>query len=229
MRTIALGDTHGRADWKNITSKNDFDKVIFIGDYFDTHDSISPQQQKDNFKDLIAYKKANMDKVVLLFGNHDYHYLKSANETYSGFQRLHAIDIQEVLHKAIDADMIQMCYIQDNLLFSHAGITKTWCEANLVQNEFLEQTVNDLFKHKPNSFKFKSGKNHSPYGDDICQSPIWVRPNSLMVDAVDDYIQIVGHTTQDRLKIYDGFILIDTLGTSAEYLQIVNGVISANK
>lgn len=43
MRVIALGDTHGRLHWKAITSKDDFDKVIFIGDYFDTHDGISAQ------------------------------------------------------------------------------------------------------------------------------------------------------------------------------------------
>jgi len=44
MRIIALGDTHGRTDWKQITARERFDKVVFIGDYFDTHeDDISPE------------------------------------------------------------------------------------------------------------------------------------------------------------------------------------------
>ncbi len=227
MRTIVLGDTHGRTDWKTITAKNDFDKVVFIGDYFDTHESISSEQQKDNFKDLVAYKKANIDKVILLFGNHDYHYLKTTNETYSGFQQWHKTDIQEMLQEAIDADLMQMCYVERNVLCVHAGVTKTWCDENLVQKGFLEQTINDLFKYKPNAFKFTSGKNHSPYGDDVCQTPIWVRPQSLLQDRIEDYIQVVGHTTQNKLVVTNDVILIDTLGTSGEYLQIIDGVISA--
>lgn len=35
MKTIALGDTHGRLKWKEILEKNkDADKVIFIGELF---------------------------------------------------------------------------------------------------------------------------------------------------------------------------------------------------
>ena len=29
MRIIALGDTHGRTDWKQITANEKFDKVVF--------------------------------------------------------------------------------------------------------------------------------------------------------------------------------------------------------
>jgi len=224
MKTIALGDIHGRTDWKQIIANEKFDKVIFIGDYFDTHENITPEQQKSNFEDLIEYKKANMDKVVLLFGNHDFHYLRTVNETYSGFQPGHKIDIQEMLHEAIDAELMQMCYVQKHILFTHAGVTKTWCDENLIQKEFLEQAINDLFKYKPNAFKFTSGKRYSPYGDDICQTPIWVRPQSLLQDRIDDYIQVVGHTTQNKLVITDNVILIDTLGTSKEYLQIIDDV-----
>lgn len=50
-RIIAFGDIHGRMNWKTITSKNDFNKVIFIGDYFDSHDRVSAQQQMENFRD----------------------------------------------------------------------------------------------------------------------------------------------------------------------------------
>jgi len=190
MRLIAIGDTHGNCDWEKIVAKETFDKVVFVGDYFDTHDDISPEQQKQNFKNLINHKKANMDKVVLLIGNHDYHYLSSVNETYSGHQSWQAFDIRELLQAAIDANLMQMCFVWQNIIFSHAGVTKTWCKNNLVQAEFIEDSINDLFKYKPHAFKFTSGKNCSPYGDDVEQSPIWVRPNSLLQDMVDGYIQV---------------------------------------
>jgi len=230
MRIIALGDTHGRTDWKQITTNETFDKVVFIGDYFDTHEDISPEQQKENFKEIIAYKKANMEKVVLLFGNHDYHYLRTTNETYSGYQQWQKTDIQELLHPAIDAGLLQMCFVADNLLFCHAGITQTWCKNNLLNETApLDDLVNALFKYKPNSFKFTSGRNHSPYGDDVEQSPIWVRPNSLLRDRIEGFIQVVGHTTQNKLVITDDVILIDTLGTSGEYLIWDNFQLSVGK
>jgi len=230
MKIIALGDTHGRTDWKQITINETFDKVVFIGDYFDTHESISPEQQKENFKDIVAYKKANMDKVMLLFGNHDYHYLRTTNETYSGYQQWQKTDIQELLHSAIDEGLLKMCFSFDNLIFSHAGITQTWCDNNLLnEGASIDDLINALFKYKPNSFKFTSGKNHSPYGDDVEQSPIWVRPNSLLKDRIEGFIQIVGHTTQNKLVITDDVILIDTLGTSKEYLIYDNSKLSVGK
>lgn len=141
MKIIALGDTHGRTNWKQITANEKFDKVVFIGDYFDTHEDISPEQQKENFKDIIAYKKANIDKVVLLFGNHDYHYLRTTNETYSGYQRWQKTDIQELLHFAIDAELLQMCFVWHNILFSHAGVTQTWCETILCKENLLNNQL----------------------------------------------------------------------------------------
>ncbi len=218
MRIIALGDTHGRKHWKQITIDETFDKVVFIGDYFDTHENISAQQQKDNFKDIIAYKKANMDKVVLLFGNHDFHYLRGIDETYSGFQMWQKTDIQEMLHAAIDEKLMQMCFAHGHLLFSHAGVTKTWCQNNGIELDMPEKGINELFEHKPSAFKFTPGANRSNTGDDVEQSPIWVRPQSLLKDAIDGLTQVVGHPTQRQLWFMANLVLIDTLGTSAQYL-----------
>ena len=229
MKIIALGDIHGRSDWMTIIDKNTFDKVIFIGDYFDTHENIPPEQQKENFKEIVSFKKSNMDKVVLLCGNHDYHYLRTTNETYSGYQQWQKTDIQELLHPAIDEGLLQMCFTYDNLLFCHAGITKTWCKNNLIQEDSIEESVNDLFKFKPTSFRFTRGKNYSPYGDDVEQSPIWVRPKSLLKDRIEGFIQVVGHTSQDKLIITDDVILIDTLGSSNEYLIYDNSKLSVGK
>ena len=89
--------------------------------------------------------------------------------------------------------------------------------------ENLEQSINDLFIYKPNSFRFTGGKNHNIFGDEICQTPIWVRPNSLLKDRIDNYIQVVGHTVQNRLVLRDDVILIDTLERSGEYLTIIDG------
>ncbi len=161
MKTIALGDIHGRSIWKDIISKGDFDKVIFCGDYFDTHDDISAVIQKHNFKEILDFKIANIDKVVLLIGNHDFHYMKGIKESYSGYQYTHAIDFQILINDAVKNDLMQLCHIEGNILFSHAGFTKTWCEEKLgcstPNPDVLESIVNELFKYQPRTFGFNMG------------------------------------------------------------------------
>lgn len=85
MKTIVLGDTHGRTDWKRIIDQS-FDRVIFIGDYVDTHESITPIEQIDNLREIIMFKQKYLDEVILLIGNHDYHYWPTISECYSGYQ-----------------------------------------------------------------------------------------------------------------------------------------------
>ena len=228
MKIIALGDTHGRTVWKKIVAKENFDKVVFVGDYFDTHEYVTPAQQKRNFEDIIAYKEVNKDKVVLLIGNHDFHYLSDMDERYSGFNRYHAANIEQLLLNALQKDYLQMCFYYEPFLFVHAGITKTWCRNALgndsfKNNELLAQTINQLFNEQPGLFRFTPGKGEDAYGDEVEQSPIWVRPDSLLADRVDNCTQIVGHTTQYQLVPDSKVTFIDALGTSGEYLCITDG------
>ena len=80
MKTIVLGDTHGRNIWKDIVAQEKADRVIFIGDYFDSYD-LEPAIQQHNFKEIIEFKEKDECEVILLVGNHDYHYLPMG-ETY---------------------------------------------------------------------------------------------------------------------------------------------------
>jgi hypothetical protein len=231
MKIIGLGDTHGRTIWKEIVGKeSDADKIVFIGDYFDTHENVSPQQQIDNFKEIIEYKKQNKDKVILLIGNHDFHYIKGIGETYSGYQAAKAIDIGELLHLALSEDLMQMCYVHLDYVFTHAGVTKTWASRNDIDVDTnLEESINELFKFKPRSFCFTMGDNFSQTGNDISQTPIWVRPQALVHDMIDNVRCVVGHTTVNELSIMEKerLILIDSLW-KGEYLSIIDGATHKN-
>ena len=71
MKITAIGDIHGRNIWKDIVEKeSDSDKIVFVGDYVDTYDNISPGQQVKNFEEILEFKKTNPNKVTLLLGNH---------------------------------------------------------------------------------------------------------------------------------------------------------------
>jgi hypothetical protein len=244
MKIIALGDTHGRNNWKAIAEKElaTCDKFIFIGDYFDSHDEKSSgDKQIENFKEILELKKANPDKVVLLTGNHDYHYIRGIGETYSGYQAGYALQIGELVEQAIKDGYLQMAFLVDDFFFSHAGLTKTWASMimgleyanddksmkniNPQLDDKLVQVLNDYLVYQPRVFMFRAGERMSMTGDDISQGPIWVRPYSLSKDKIEGVWHVVGHTQSRRLGIVDEhqIILIDCLGETGEYLIIEDG------
>lgn len=226
MKIVVVGDIHGRTIWQDIVkTEKEFDLLIFIGDYFDSREDIEPEEQKSNFKKILTFKKRNRDKVILLLGNHDYHYLEGVSQRYSGYQTWQKTDIGILLKEALKSDLIKMCHVEDRYLFTHAGVTNTWCKGNLPDNSLdglslkLEHQINQIFKYRQSYFGFVHSSDI--YGDDPRQSPIWVRPNSLIRDKIDGFIQVVGHTMQTSLELDEScVVLIDTLGTSKEYLVI---------
>ena len=91
----------------------------------------------------------------------------------------------------------------------------------------LEEEINNLFNKEIFAFSFQpspyinklSYRNSSNlYGDDIWQSPMWIRPYSLMVDKLDNFIQIVGHTGHDDLTFKDNIWFIDCQETQEKPL-----------
>lgn len=226
MKIIALGDTHGRNYWEEIVSKNvDADKFVFIGDYFDSKEGISAESQILNFERIIEFKKSNHNKVVLLFGNHDFHYTENVptKNKYSGYQYQHSHLISKLIQNSLQDNLLQMCYRYENILFSHAGISKRWCKIFLkiekVENN-IDILINDLFKTNPKAFEFYMGGNFDFNGDDICQTPIWIRPPSLNIDKLDGFKQVVGHTVQNQIDTNNDIIYIDTFEKCNEYLLI---------
>jgi predicted phosphodiesterase len=192
MKTIFLGDTHGHSTWKDIITKENPDRVVFIGDYFDSFD-IGPSEQMFNFKEIIEYKKNASHEVILLVGNHDFHYYPGG-ETYSGYRAGAAPAIKQLLEE--NKDHLQMCYQLDNIICTHAGIGHKWLIQQGYSGELIEDFINQLWKHTPNVFMFNGW---DPYGDNTSQTPIWIRPLSLMSGnkktfLKEDFIQVVGHT-----------------------------------
>lgn len=238
-KTVIIGDLHGRSDWKLIVHLNpDFTKLVYLGDYFDSFD-IKTEDQVNNFLDIIAYKesmKKEGKEVILLWGNHDETYVLGNSGT-SGFQEIGQFLITPVLNA--NKNSLQIAYQQDNILFSHAGISESFLNWAVGKNEWnidnIPEKLNELWKYKPLSFKFGVGcKTYcDPYGDDIEQSPLWIRPRSLMKDAKNlkkHFIQICGHTQQTNIDILGKstggrYYFVDTLPTSGEYLIIEDGKI----
>ena len=222
-KIIVLGDIHGRDIWKKIIQNElDFDLVIFIGDYFDSYD-IDIMTQMHNFRDIIAFRNENPDKVIMLLGNHDFHYTSGCIGNYSGFNYSTFYNMRLELDNLINNGTLLIAHQIENLLFTHAGVTKTFCKEQKIDTDNLVESLNDHLIFKPNTFNFKVGSNNNVYGDDINQGPLWVRPNSLFEDGL-DYIHIVGHTSGKNIitKIENnrGYVIVDCIGYG-KYLELI--------
>ena len=79
-RILVVPDVHGRTFWKEPVSKyiGQADRIIFLGDYLDPYrdegEEHTPESVYDNLMEIIQLKFDNMEKVILLKGNHDQHY-----------------------------------------------------------------------------------------------------------------------------------------------------------
>jgi hypothetical protein len=211
MKIIAIGDIHGRDFWKRFIQEPT-EQLVFVGDYFDPYDfRITPEEEIKNFKEIVTLKRQNKELVTLLIGNHDYHYLRGVNQQYSRYNESAASAITEVLETALD--VIQICCVYKDVVFNHAGLTKTWCRNNNIDLDNLEQSVNQKFIVDREAFGFVRGIGDND-GSDVRQSPFWVRPPQLLSDKIDGYKQVVGHTKQPFQRILYDVAFIDVAGSA---------------
>ena len=123
----------------------------------------------------------------------------------------------------------QWIHIEGDIIFSHAGISKTWF------NTFAFKDIKHLNNCKPSErFAFTPNNYNDLYGDSITQPCVWIRPLSLIEDALNGYIQVVGHTpvknicsTKTINSDFPEIWLCDNL--PKEYLVIENNKFIVNK
>ena len=131
MNAIILSDVHQKLNWKKIMrSEGQFDKVFFVGDYFDHHGDAEVQGEAavNNFLEIIEFKKQHPDKVFLCIGNHDLHYLEGF-ESISNFQPYN----YDIFRKALEDNLeyLNIAYEYEGYIISHAGVSAKWYEGCL--------------------------------------------------------------------------------------------------
>lgn len=233
-KVLVLPDIHGRRFWKETCKNIDkYTRVIFLGDYFDPYDfeNISISDCINNFKEILELKKNNMDKVVLLLGNHDYPYYSADYYNFSTYHCRHSkMYHNEISHLFTEnKDCFKLCHVEGDILFTHAGIESGWlydvvgCDENLDINEICN-VINDLQDNIDGQRKLymvtskRGGWN--TYG-----SCIWTDIHDIMwdIDIDDDkrkpihnMKQVFGHTLQ-AFYDYDNKIVF---GKPIEYKNV---------
>ena len=240
-----IGDLHGREIWKRIVEVEKADRYVFIGDYFDSFD-IPGLMQMHNFKELMMWSEQTKAECVFLIGNHDYGYFEGCDGTRtSGYQFKLAPSIKMLVREW--KHKLQMAYRFDDVLCTHAGVSTEFMDGVFGRGGWNADTIvellNEQWQYRPLTFDLDCVKPIKmswvdPYGDNTEQSPIWIRPKSLMRSNKDELrkqiIQVVGHTAQRQIDIKGmatggRYYFIDTLETSGEYLIYENGKFTTNK
>lgn len=208
-KILLLYDTHGRPFWRDAVEKHmeECEHVLFGGDYLDPYqDEEEPVTRKESMKsldDIIELKRNNMEKVILLLGNHDGHYLyrdfgKSTRyDSSNAFHNKETLVNNKTLFKVAWDKMIK----DTRYLFTHAGVCRSWYERH--KEDIGELTAENLNK----SFNVKDWSEYSRYrgwlGYDV-GSPMWSdvrerfgKDGSETEQDIEGIFNVFGHT---RLK-----------------------------
>ncbi len=222
MKVITIGDIHGRDHWKKI-NPYEWDLIIFIGDYVDSFNH-SGQRCLENLREIIEFKEMYNDRVILLLGNHDIHYLYLDTQWRgAGFD---AEMIPYYRHIFSNYYNFQIAYQKDNYLWTHAGVNKCWFDKHIPNTSNLEiaNVINELQitqEGREALFNMGYARGGIGYG-----GPIWCGKKEMYRDPLTNFIQIVGHTPvkeieqenskEDNSTIY----YIDCLRDRVDFLQL---------
>lgn len=224
MKRLIIGDIHGNIkpvlDIYNIEQP---DEVILLGDYFDGYD-LSDSEILYSFNEILKLREyhlsLNKGNFIMLLGNHELHYLLPTAE-YGGYRSTYAAVAHIRLCECLDNKIIKYIHIDNKLktIYSHAGLSNDWITQRIKQNKdtFPIECINEL------DLKY-FGINHlsgiNGYGDTPTQSPLWIRPKSLLLNAYSPYgiqwTQIFGHTHTKHISELGNMYNCDALPN--EYL-----------
>ncbi len=197
---VAIGDIHGRKQWQNIVKNATGKRIVFLGDYVDPYDTIEAAELIDNLKEIIEFKKQNPDRVVLLLGNHDMHYIYEDFTKGTRYDNTLADVITQVFNE--NRDLFQFAYQEGDTVFTHAGISSDWfCE------DFKGDKTRDIAEQLNNPTAdqlramFQVGI--SRWGKDMNGGIFWADKSETAHNPLYGIHQVVGHSQVEHVTRVD--------------------------
>ena len=229
---MCVADVHGRSFWKDATSNyiNLVDKVIFLGDYVDRYENegISRNDELENFKQIIDFKSKYNDKVILLLGNHCYHYINDDFPRSTRYSSSNAHAYRELYMQNINMFKVAHTEIVNDktFLFTHAGVMRSWYNNHRdIIGDLTEDNLNNLMKSPQGCYALSTISKYRTYFGSESGSILWsdLREKIDLKSSNDDNIiinqdsvveefdyQIFGHTQLvDKPIITDKWACLD--------------------
>ena len=206
-KVLIIPDVHGRDFWKEPCREDKigkYDKIIFLGDYVDPYEDegLHSKDGVSMLKEIIDFKKAHEDKVVLLLGNHDLHYIYDDIEKSSRYDGIFANEIRLIFNE--NMDLFQLAFECEfggkRHLFTHAGIMASWYERHKERiGELTADNLNKLLETRESRIPLNDV---SPYrmffpmysSGSIIWSDVQERFRKRDNGEIDGIMQTFGHT-----------------------------------
>ena len=203
-KLIALGDIHGLTNWRRVVAAHpDASHYVFLGDYCDPYGTrITDEKVVDNLIDLIDFKKQHSERVVLLLGNHDMHYLRSNLFKGSRYNLALAMILRDLFEN--NKKLFQPAFACNHLLFTHAGVSKSWLhefggEENDCIADLLNERSDDLVLFQCSVLRGGFFDHGGPFWADIKEF--------VTSELLPGYVQIVGHNRVSTIQVKGDSIL----------------------
>lgn len=221
---IVIPDIHGRSFWKEAVKDRENEDIVFLGDYMDpyNYEGIDYAQAIGNFKEIIEFAN-NHEKVTLLLGNHDCHYLSESIDKSSRRDYLNAAEIIKTF-KSFKREFLMAIERTINgkqFIFSHAGISIKWVQNHPLLISDIDFDKISIIDWVNNAWEVRDGKfismlndiSYRRWGMCDCGSMIWADTRDYYEDGegqnlIGDY-QIFGHTQVREPLVFDKFADLD--------------------
>lgn len=216
---LILADLHCRPIWKDIVAKegDSCDKIVFLGDYTIPREIIldDPTDACGFLYEVLDFKDKNLDKVVLLRGNHDvascgYYWARCRPQ--DDFKVQAYWQTNDVKNWFLKNSQWVYQIPDTNIVCSHAG-----CSTQFLDNAYkvlkrngieyyngipvpytwIISHLNDL---EPSElFAFTDNNPFDTSGESETQPCTWIRPYTLLHCGVKDIVHVVGHTSIEHI------------------------------
>ena len=239
-RILVVPDVHGDSFWRKPVLKyiDQVDRVIFLGDYLDPYkdkfEEYDAEAVFNNMMEIVNLKLENKEKVILLKGNHDFHYSFTRALLLACASRCDIKNWHKYNKMFNDyEDIFKLAHIEDvkgiTYLFSHAGLTTYWInkvnakiwklndgEISVADKDIIDKINMLEYDFEGQNMLAIIGKSRSIKGEksgsilwaDIYEHSI---PDAPKVYGLNQVYQVFGHTRlEEDIAAFDNLALIDS-------------------
>lgn len=216
MKCLIMPDTHLKVRLVDridaLMGENPEWYCVSLGDWADDWGK-DPTDYQKFFDRLLEFVKKYRGRILLCWGNHDFGYLYRPGG-HTGYMP----DAKDIVRNAIYQleyaldTHIQVVHRVDDVLFSHAGLSKSWFS---MFKRRVDLNIED---------SFLGFSNWGAATDTLSNnSPLWYRPHGDDRDSFNPkFMQVVGHTPTSCIKhnAKANVLYTDTWSTDSEGVSL---------
>ena len=192
---------------EEITGKNEFDKIVMLGDLADDWNcSNNLDLYKETYDAAVEFARRHPN-TLLCYGNHDLSYIWDAMESgYSWSARETAADGIRRLRDELTVEKCAYIHMIDGVIFSHGGLTKSFVRRYFdMADDVSEYDLIHIIKQINSMGEKEMWEDYTP---------IWARPQRGVLELFPKgYMQVVGHTPVDAPLEEGNLLTLDNFST----------------